>query len=68
MLGFMDHIFSQYFNEGLNLEKFDDWKVFNTFMSGYFNGEAIKTFKNIREIHRLRIGIVNTLNFSLMTR
>lgn len=64
---FVYHVFFQNFDEGVNFEEFEDRIVLEDFSPGEFDGETIKTFQDIGQIHWLSLKL-GTLNFSVILR
>ena len=67
MFGFVYHVFSQNFDEGINLKELEDRIVLDDLSPGEFDGETVKTFQYIGQIHWLSLKFC-TLNFSVILR
>ncbi len=67
VLGFGDHIFSEDFNESLNLQKLDYGVIFDHFWPGDLDRETVETLQNVSEKGRLS-NERSTLNFSRMDK
>lgn len=50
VLGLVYHVFSEQFDQGLDLEEFDDRVVFQDLGSGDFDGETVETFHDVCEV------------------
>ena len=55
VLGFGDHIFSEDFNESLNLQKLDDGVIFDHFWPGDLDRETVETLQNVSEKGRIEL-------------
>jgi hypothetical protein len=67
VLSFGNHVLTEYLDERVNFEKFDDGKVVNYLSSWEFYGVAVETLEHVGELVDLNMAVL-TLKFSLIER